>query len=313
MTGVSVVTWNPRRFRQAVARTKLTHVQLAAIAGLPAASVGAFGRGVAAPTPAGLVSLAAALRVTTTDLAPMSEHPSLHELRWHTGHSVTSLAQVLGFSAGQVGAVMGGRAPMTNPDRWARALKVDLKQLEAARRVVPRRPTAPPPPPPTERTHAVECDPWSGGVATLSRALARPLSPRQQQVLRLLCTDATVDQIAAQLELTMATTRTHIRLLYDRLGPDAHTRAAARALVVKAIPDPDLRRTAVSNALSDLLGPGRLEVMSRLHDGQTVVQISQALGVSTNTVYGRVRHVHRLLGVHTRAEALTVLFGGPTP
>jgi DNA-binding NarL/FixJ family response regulator len=58
----------------------------------------------------------------------------------------------------------------------------------------------------------------------------RKLSPRQRDVLELLASGASNDEVADQLHLSVNTVKYHVRGLYRRLG--VHTRAqATRALV----------------------------------------------------------------------------------
>lgn len=57
-----------------------------------------------------------------------------------------------------------------------------------------------------------------------------PLSERQLDVLRLVAVGANASQIAAELSISEATVRTHVKHILDRLG--AHNRAHAVALAI---------------------------------------------------------------------------------
>lgn len=51
------------------------------------------------------------------------------------------------------------------------------------------------------------------------------LSPRQEQVLRCVCAGLSNKQIARQLDLTEATIKMHLKLLYSKLGVSSRTQA----------------------------------------------------------------------------------------
>lgn len=57
-----------------------------------------------------------------------------------------------------------------------------------------------------------------------------PLTPRQIEVLRLAACGRSVQEIAARLEITRATVRTHLDHIYDRLGVSDRVAAVAKAL-----------------------------------------------------------------------------------
>ncbi|MFF1792825.1 hypothetical protein ACFVXQ_01040 [Kitasatospora sp. NPDC058263] len=84
--------------------------------------------GGASPTAGRLVTLATALRVPTTELAPLTKEPTLHELRWHTGLTVIELAGRVGYSVSHTSNVLAGAVPMTDPPRWAAVLGVSAKR-----------------------------------------------------------------------------------------------------------------------------------------------------------------------------------------
>jgi DNA-binding NarL/FixJ family response regulator len=51
------------------------------------------------------------------------------------------------------------------------------------------------------------------------------LTPRQEQVLRCICEGLSNKQIARQLELTEATVKMHLKMLYAKLGVNSRTQA----------------------------------------------------------------------------------------
>lgn len=70
-----------------------------------------------------------------------------------------------------------------------------------------------------------------GGTATTSvqRALPEPLSPREQEALRLLAAGLTNREIAAALAISPETVKKHTGSIYGKLGVSNRTEAAARA------------------------------------------------------------------------------------
>ncbi len=50
------------------------------------------------------------------------------------------------------------------------------------------------------------------------------------QVLEIMATGATATEIAAELEITVSTVRTHIRAIFEALGVTRQTEAVARAV-----------------------------------------------------------------------------------
>jgi DNA-binding CsgD family transcriptional regulator len=74
-----------------------------------------------------------------------------------------------------------------------------------------------------------------GGDAPPPRRNSRNAAPtlltrRQLQVLEIMATGATATEIAAELEITPNTVRTHIRAIFEALGVTRQTEAVARAV-----------------------------------------------------------------------------------
>jgi len=61
------------------------------------------------------------------------------------------------------------------------------------------------------------------------RPVRSPLTPREWEVLDLLCADMTVDQIADHLVLSRETVRTHVKRILRKLGVHSRGQAAAEA------------------------------------------------------------------------------------
>jgi two-component system, NarL family, response regulator LiaR len=63
-----------------------------------------------------------------------------------------------------------------------------------------------------------------------SRALSKPLSSREQEVLKLITEGATNPEIARQLYLSPSTVKTHVCNILNKLGVECRLQAAVVAL-----------------------------------------------------------------------------------
>jgi len=74
----------------------------------------------------------------------------------------------------------------------------------------------------------------AAGLANEIRRRAEPerpmLSPREQEVLRLIAQGSTIPAIAAELYLAPSTVKTHVQRLYDKLGVSDRASAVAEAI-----------------------------------------------------------------------------------
>lgn len=74
----------------------------------------------------------------------------------------------------------------------------------------------------------------AAGLANEIRRRAEPerpmLSPREQEVLRLIAQGSTIPAIAAELYLAPSTVKTHVQRLYDKLGVSDRASAVAEAM-----------------------------------------------------------------------------------
>lgn len=126
-----IATWEPDLLRALLRERGWKIGQLAIAMDSSLASVSNWlHRG--APSPAALTRIAAALEVKTTDLAPLSQEPTLHEYRWHAGLTVAELAAAIGLSPNRVSVILRGEDRITHPERWAKALGVSPDLLTAA-------------------------------------------------------------------------------------------------------------------------------------------------------------------------------------
>ncbi|NHA02096.1 helix-turn-helix transcriptional regulator [Nocardioides sp. W3-2-3] len=79
-----ITTWQPESLRERLAARGWSIGQFAIAMDTTVAAVNNWLYG-GAPSPGTLRRIAATLEVDTTDLAPMSTEPTLHEYRWHAG------------------------------------------------------------------------------------------------------------------------------------------------------------------------------------------------------------------------------------
>ncbi|MBV9026446.1 MAG: helix-turn-helix transcriptional regulator [Streptomycetaceae bacterium] len=132
VTRTSLATWDADKFRAAYRARGWTLQQVSVRSGIPYSAVRSYSAGGASPTAARLVQLAQALEVPTTELAPLSKDPTLHELRWHMGLTVAQLAGYVDYSLSHTSAVLSGAVPITEPARWSKALGTTQRAVKAA-------------------------------------------------------------------------------------------------------------------------------------------------------------------------------------
>jgi RNA polymerase sigma factor (sigma-70 family) len=65
---------------------------------------------------------------------------------------------------------------------------------------------------------------------TLNKPITAPLSPREQQVLRLVVEGMTNPEIARSLHISEATVKSHVRSILTKLGVSQRLQAAVFAL-----------------------------------------------------------------------------------
>jgi transcriptional regulator with XRE-family HTH domain len=127
----TISTWQPDRLRTLLHERGWTSGELAKVLDCPRSRIdGWLYNGT--PSPGGLRDVAAALKVPTTDLAPLSDTPTLHELRWHAGLTASDLAEAVGLSVSRVSAQLRGESAITRHDQWVEALGVSREALDAA-------------------------------------------------------------------------------------------------------------------------------------------------------------------------------------
>ncbi|MFD8146136.1 helix-turn-helix domain-containing protein [Streptomyces sp. NPDC059708] len=132
VTRSALSTFDRHRFGHLCKNRGMTMRQVSIASGIPYSAIRSYRAGSANPTPARLAALARVLDVPTTDLAPLSATPTLHELRWHAGLTVAELAERAGYSESHTASVLVGVSPITDPGRWCGPLDVTGPRLHEA-------------------------------------------------------------------------------------------------------------------------------------------------------------------------------------
>lgn len=133
VTRATLSTWRPDALRAAIADRGWTLSRVAAEVDVAEGRIQRWTYG-AVPEPEVFVRLARVLGVATTDLAPLSDAPTLLERRWHAGHTIATLAAQLGRSSAYTARLArGGQpiAPASLPE-WAAALNITEAQVQQA-------------------------------------------------------------------------------------------------------------------------------------------------------------------------------------
>jgi two-component system nitrate/nitrite response regulator NarL len=102
-------------------------------------------------------------------------------------------------------------------------------------------------------------------------------------------------------------------------GIERVVRTLERVMAGEIVVDPDLLRAMVSRRsaaethdarwLASFLTDREREVLARIGAGQTTAEMAAAMGVARSTARTHVQSVLQKLGVHTRLQAATVIFG----
>ena len=73
------------------------------------------------------------------------------------------------------------------------------------------------------------CHLQASSLKSQASTLLEPLTPREQEVLRLLVSGASNHEIAAQLVISLATVKKHVSNLLGKLGMENRTQVIARS------------------------------------------------------------------------------------
>jgi LuxR family maltose regulon positive regulatory protein len=79
------------------------------------------------------------------------------------------------------------------------------------------------------QTPVIQPEAEDHSVGRMGRAVVEPLSDRERDVLRLLCSDLDGPAIARELSVSLSTVRTHTQHIYAKLGVTSRRAAVRRA------------------------------------------------------------------------------------
>ena len=138
------------------------------------------------------------------------------------------------------------------------------------------------------------------GVLTISNRVPdgaqriNALSDRQQELLKLLASDQSVNDIACRLNITWNTLRVHLGRIYRALGVKNRSEAVATILPLNA-------RTV--GTVRSLCARER-EVLTLLADDLSMIDVASRLNITINTVRKHLSQIYQSLRVKNRSEAV---------
>ncbi|WP_373283248.1 LuxR C-terminal-related transcriptional regulator, partial [Nocardia vinacea] len=138
--------------------------------------------------------------------------------------------------------------------------------------------------------------------------LAHRLTPRELEVVRMLAQEMTNLEIAAALDISEGTVKSHLKNIHRKLGTSGR---ADLATVVRenVVPvDSDNAATADPDAMGDpaTLSQRELEVFSLVAEGMTNRAVGAALDISEGTVKAHLGNIADKLGIGVRAGIAAV-------
>jgi len=152
----------------------------------------------------------------------------------------------------------------------------------------------------------------ASGAAKSAKSCA-VLTPREEEVMALLCSGASNQAIARELRVSIHTVRRHVSNILTKLNASCRTEAAVHFLGSTYASQKE-ERSDTPRLLDELVDLGAAplsqrerEVLRLLMRGKTTRAIAEALSISTTTVRRHVANACRALGVNSRTEAITHL------
>jgi DNA-binding NarL/FixJ family response regulator len=133
-----------------------------------------------------------------------------------------------------------------------------------------------------------------------SRQSAEPLTPREQQVLRLVGEGLSTKEIARDLAITRATVRCHVQRVLTKLGVASRLQAAA---LISAAP------TQQPSLATHELTPRETQVLRCLAAGIGRSEIAKYLFMSPHTARTHLQRILVKLDVHSALAAMALARG----
>jgi DNA-binding CsgD family transcriptional regulator len=130
------------------------------------------------------------------------------------------------------------------------------------------------------------------------------LSPRQQEVLRLLADDRSTGDIARNLGIAVSTFRNHLINIYQILRVRNRQEAVALFRRDTSTADGILPSSAIPPPVPAALSPREQEALKLLEKDQSRAEIALSLGITEGTLRGLLSDIYRKLGVKNRQDAV---------
>ena len=137
-------------------------------------------------------------------------------------------------------------------------------------------------------------------VVRRKRRAPGKLSPRQREVVSLVGEGLTNSQIAQQLNLSVATVKSHMQAIYAELG--VRRRALAVAVANGEAPLPQ----AAQKEEQVRLAPRQLSILRMVAQGLSNREIAELLDCSYHTVKNHLNSIYSLIGAQGRRHAVVV-------
>jgi DNA-binding CsgD family transcriptional regulator len=137
--------------------------------------------------------------------------------------------------------------------------------------------------------------------------IMKSLSPRQQEVLRLLADDRSTGDIARNLGVAMNTLWDHLTNIYQTLRVRNRQEAVALFRRDASTPDGMSPSSALPPRIPPSLSPREQEALELLAKDQSRPDIAGNLGITEGTLRGLLSDIYRKLGVKNRQDAVATI------
>jgi DNA-binding NarL/FixJ family response regulator len=133
----------------------------------------------------------------------------------------------------------------------------------------------------------------------------RGLSPREMEILALICAGCSAAEIAEELGISPHTVTNHKRRIFSKLDVQSRTQATAEVgRLGLRLPGPPPNRRHNGEASRSLTRRER-DILDSIARGESVRQTAQALGIAVKTVQSEQRQLFSKLDARNRPQALT--------